>query len=137
MPNAFLDTNIIIYAATAKTHEPGKHVIAKKLLDEADFGISVQTLAEFYAVVRKPAFNMSVEQANQWVANLLEFECAVVDADIFFTGSRLSERYGIQYFDGALLAAARRLGAKTFYTEDLNHGQTYGSVTAINPFLET
>ncbi|PAQ06083.1 hypothetical protein [Mesorhizobium temperatum] len=35
---------------------------------------------------------------------------------------------------GAIIAAAERLGVKTLYTEDLNHGQTYGSVVAINPF---
>ncbi len=29
-----------------------------------------------------------------------------------------------------------RLGAKTFYSEDLNHNQIYGSVQVINPFLE-
>ncbi|MER9304105.1 hypothetical protein NKJ06_29030 [Mesorhizobium sp. M0293] len=36
--------------------------------------------------------------------------------------------------DGAIIAAAERLGVKTLYTEDLNHGQAYGSVVAINPF---
>ncbi|WP_245475942.1 hypothetical protein [Mesorhizobium sp. M7A.F.Ca.US.006.01.1.1] len=35
---------------------------------------------------------------------------------------------------GAIIAAAERLGVKTLYTEDLNHGQAYGSVVAINPF---
>ncbi len=35
---------------------------------------------------------------------------------------------------GAIIAAAERLGVKTLYTEDLNHGQAYGSVVAVNPF---
>jgi predicted nucleic acid-binding protein len=38
--------------------------------------------------------------------------------------------------DAALLAAAERLGAPIFCTEDLNHNQFYGSVRAVNPFLE-
>jgi predicted nucleic acid-binding protein len=42
-----------------------------------------------------------------------------------------------QYYDAALLAAAERLGASIFYSEDLSHRQTYGSVTVINPFIET
>ncbi|MER9236560.1 hypothetical protein NKI56_31860 [Mesorhizobium sp. M0622] len=38
-------------------------------------------------------------------------------------------------WDGAIIAAAaERLGVKTLNTEDLNHGQAYGSVVAINPF---
>ena len=36
----------------------------------------------------------------------------------------------------AVVAAAERLGAPIFYTEDLNHNQVYGSVRAVNPFLE-
>ncbi len=46
----------------------------------------------------------------------------------------MSERYKISYWDGAILAAAEQLGAPILYTEDLNDGQTYGSVTVINPF---
>jgi predicted nucleic acid-binding protein len=38
--------------------------------------------------------------------------------------------------DGAVIAAAERLGATTLYTEDLNHRQHCGSVQAINPFLQ-
>ena len=35
----------------------------------------------------------------------------------------------------AIIAAAERLGAKVLYSEDLNHGETYGSVRVENPFL--
>ncbi len=134
MANALLDTNVIIYAATGSLTFPAKAKAALDLMTSVDFGISVQNLTEFYNVVRRPRFNMSVEHANQWVANLLEFECVPVDTDIFFTAGGLSERYKIPFHDAALLAAAKRLGAGTFYTEDLNHGQSYNGVTAINPF---
>jgi len=43
-------------------------------------------------------------------------------------------RYGISYRDGAIVAAAECLGARTLFTEDLNHGQRYGSVQAVDPF---
>ena len=48
----------------------------------------------------------------------------------------MSARYGISYWDGAIVAAAEAIGAPVLYTEDLNHGQAYGTVTAINPFLD-
>ena len=35
----------------------------------------------------------------------------------------------------AIIAAAERLRARVIYSEDLNHGQTYGSVRVENPFL--
>ena len=33
-------------------------------------------------------------------------------------------------------AAARKGDASVLYSEDLNHGQTFGSVQVLNPFLE-
>ena len=46
-----------------------------------------------------------------------------------------ARRYQISYWDAAIIVAAGELGAAILYTEDLNHGQAYGTVTAINPFL--
>ncbi len=46
----------------------------------------------------------------------------------------ISNRFKITYFDAAILAAAEAMGAKTVFTEDLNHGQHYGPVRVINPF---
>jgi predicted nucleic acid-binding protein len=57
-----------------------------------------------------------------------------VDAPLVKLGIAIAERYRIDYWDGAILAAAEALGAETLYTEDLNHGQLYGSVRVINPF---
>lgn len=33
-----------------------------------------------------------------------------------------------------MIAAANKAGCSTMYTEDLNDGQKYGNVVAINPF---
>jgi predicted nucleic acid-binding protein len=37
-------------------------------------------------------------------------------------------------WDSQIVAAAERLGADVLYSEDLNHGQTYGAVRCENPF---
>jgi len=58
-----------------------------------------------------------------------------VDQTYVAAGLALARRYQLKYYDAALLAAADRLGAPIFYTEDLNHNQVYGSVRAVNPFL--
>ena len=44
------------------------------------------------------------------------------------------ERYQISFWDALILAAAESGGAGVVYTEDLNHGQRYGSVLVQNPF---
>jgi predicted nucleic acid-binding protein len=57
------------------------------------------------------------------------------DEVIVKRGIEISVRYQISYWDGAIIAAAEALGAKTLYSEDLSHGQTYGDVEVRNPFL--
>lgn len=57
-----------------------------------------------------------------------------IDADLVRRAVALSHRHVISYWDAALIAAAERLDAPVLYTEDLNHGQLYGSVRVVNPF---
>jgi predicted nucleic acid-binding protein len=40
----------------------------------------------------------------------------------------------ISYWDAAIVAAAKKLGCHTLYSEDLNDGQDYDGVTVVNPF---
>ena len=47
---------------------------------------------------------------------------------------QIKERYGIQFFDSLLLAAASDNGCDEILTEDLADGQTYCGVKAVNPF---
>ena len=42
----------------------------------------------------------------------------------------------IAYYDAAPLAAAERLRCPVFYSADLDHGQAYGDVRVINPFVD-
>ena len=46
----------------------------------------------------------------------------------------IKTRYGIRYWDAAIIAAALELGCKTVYSEDMNDGQDYGGVRVVNPF---
>jgi predicted nucleic acid-binding protein len=48
--------------------------------------------------------------------------------------AEVSQRYRISYWDGAIVAAAEALGARTLYSEDLSDGQRYGPVRVENPF---
>ena len=74
-------------------------------------------------------------QALEWIERLTEQVCIPVDATLVRNGILLSERYRIDYWDAAIVAAAETAGVETLYSEDLNHGQVYGSVIVVNPFL--
>lgn len=134
MPNAFLDSNILIYAAI-DPEEREKHRIALDLLRTTDFGVSGQVLAEAYCVIaRKAKPSWSEAQIELWLASLAEWPCVSVDAVLVRRGIAISRRCQIAYYDAAIIAAAERLEVETLYTEDLNDGQKYGSVTVRNPF---
>ena len=95
-------------------------------------------LAEFYTVaIRKGARPLTPEVATRWVRTLAKKPCQPIDTAVVRAAIDLSQRYRISYWDGAIIAAAERLGARVVYSEDLNHGQTYGSVRVENPFLSS
>ena len=136
--DAFFDTNILVYAVSADPQEAEQKTRALGLMDTTDFGISAQVLQEFYVtVVRKIAIPLEPAAALEWVQQFALFPCHPVTADTVSIGAQISERYQISYWDGAIVAAAQALGARTLFTEDLNDGQDYDGVQAINPFSRT
>ena len=133
MPNAFLDTNILVYAATGQRDDPDKAEIARQLIAPGDFGLSFQVLQEFYVTCLRVE-GTTAEEVDRWIAELVRFDCAAGTPGLFLDAVVMSRRYQITYWDAAIVVAAERLGTQTLYTEDLNSGQRYGSVTAVNPF---
>jgi predicted nucleic acid-binding protein len=133
--DCFLDSNILIHAATGKKSDPRKYEIAYSLVLGQRFGVSGQSLAEFVNVTRKKLL-LGDEIVDEWLAYFDALPLVPVDNNLVRAGLMIARRYKISYYDAVLLAAADRLGAPVFYTEDLNHNQVYGSVVAINPFIE-
>lgn len=138
MPNerieCFLDSNVLLYAASERTRDPRRHDIAQNLVLGTLFGVSGQTLAEFANVARRKSIAVD-PVVDRWLGFLGSLPFVPVDQDYVSAGLAVARRYRLKYYDAALLAAAERLGAPVFYTEDLNHNQIYGSVRAVNPFL--
>lgn len=131
----FLDSNVLLYAASGKIDAPRKHGIAYDLVLHRQFAVTGQTLAEFCNVARRKDL-LPDSEIEGWLHFLCELPFVPVDQSYVLAGFDAARRYRLKYYDAALLAAAERLGAPIFYTEDLNHNQVYGSVRAVNPFLE-
>lgn len=131
----FIDTNVIVYAVDTTRGAAHKRQIARNILREGGFGISTQVLQEFYVTaIKKLKRPLSVPTAARWVEQLCRAELVTIDVSLIKLGIAHSQRYQINYWDGAIIAAAEALGAATVYSEDMNHGQNYGSVKVINPF---
>jgi len=133
----FLDTNVLVYAVSSAEHEAAKSRKALELVQTSDFGLSAQVLQEFYVTVtRKIKRPLAPELAVALMDQYRVFPVVATDYPLIVSAVELSLRYGISYWDGAILAAAEALEARVLYTEDLSHGQRYGTVRAVNPFLE-
>ena len=60
--------------------------------------------------------------------------CVACTDDLYRQAFRLAERYGVHPYDAAILAAAKELGARRVYSEDMSDGQDYDGVQVVNPF---
>lgn len=130
-----LDTNVLVYAVSSLSEDAPKAKRAVELISEGPFGVSGQIVQEFFVTVtRKIKTRLSVAEAMIWIEQLEQQPCVAIDIPLIKRGIEIAERFQTSYWDGAVLAAAETLGATTLYTEDLNHGQTYGSVKVVNPF---
>jgi predicted nucleic acid-binding protein len=137
MAGLFFDTNILLYAARTRLvgDEAVKRPIALNLIGDHDFVTSGQVLAEFYHnAVKDGPHQLSMEEADEWLDRVSIQPCIPVNGDLVKAGVQIARRYQISYWDGAIIAAAHEGDADLLYTEDLNDGQRYGDVTAINPF---
>ena len=56
---------------------------------------------------------------------------------MFRAAVAISQRFGLSYWDGAILAAARAAGCEAVYSEDLSSEQDYDGLRVINPFQQT
>ena len=131
----FLDTNVLIYSIDGK--DPAKQVVAREIVVSAvrggGFLISAQVLNEFSNIALLK-LKLTVEEVRKFVSffsriGVVSLESRWTDAALL-----LKQRYETQFFDSLLLVAAQENGCDEILTEDLNDGQMYGSVKAVNPF---
>jgi predicted nucleic acid-binding protein len=132
---AFFDTNIIAYAADSAGPEPEKRDAARQLLLTRSIAISTQVMLELYGVLRRK-LAYSAEAALDWVRALEGDMVVTLTPQDVVSAIALARRYDISHWDGLILVAADKAGLDLVYSEDLNHGQTYGNVRVCNPFIE-
>jgi predicted nucleic acid-binding protein len=134
--DVFIDTNILLYAASSAPHEAGKAEIARKLLVEMRFGSSIQVIQEFYVnATGKLARHIPGEKVAEVLALLKIQPVVPLTWDLFEAAWKIRTRYQISYWDAAIVAAAKEIGAAIVYSEDLAHGQVYDGVRVVNPFV--
>lgn len=131
----FLDTNILLYGYDLDSGP--KRDVALGIMKEAwlkpeSTAISVQVLQEFYVnFTRKKGSDADARQSIQDLSLWVVIDNSL---ELFGMGLNIQQRFSLSLWDSMIVAAAIKSGAKELITEDLNHGQLYESVRALNPF---
>ncbi len=134
----FVDTNVFVY--TVDDTESAKRDIARDVLASDRYGefvLSSQILGEFYVTItRKFQERISEAEAVKALDRLGKYPVVPIDTVLVKSAVQTSRSAQLSYWDGLVVAAAARAGCERLLTEDLNDGQTIGSVCIENPFRD-
>lgn len=132
----FLDTNILLYSISRDPAEAAKRVRAIELLDRDDGALSVQVLQEFYVQATRPTRPdpLPHEIATGLIRTWIRFKVQDINLALLYNALEIKARHGFSYWDSAVIAAARALGCRELYTEDLAHGRQVEGVAIVDPF---
>ena len=132
----FFDTNILLYAISQHPEEAGKRARADALLDQDDGALSVQVLQEFYVQATRTTRpgRLPHELAAGLIRSWTRFRVQEITVSILDAALEIRAAHGFSYWDSAIIAAARALGCRTLYSEDMSHGREVDGVTIVNPF---
>ncbi len=136
----FVDTNILVYVhdLSAGVKCSRAQELTSELWDLRTGVVSTQVLQELYiALRRRLKIAVSIADAAEILRDYFQWEVVVNNRDSIIRAAELEARYKISFWDGLILQAAERAGAELMYSEDLSHGQMYGSVRVLNPFLDS
>ncbi len=131
----FYDSNILVYAALSQDDE--KRNVALELIRRARAGesvaISVQTLRETANVLFKES-GYSARQIASVLSGYAQMPVVRDDEEMLLDAIAVKERYGLQFYDACIVAAAKKAGCSEIYSEDMGDGQEYDGVAVVNPF---
>ncbi|MEN9629533.1 MAG: hypothetical protein RJA10_2760 [Pseudomonadota bacterium] len=138
MTLVFVDTNVLLYAVDEA--DPSKQQHAQRWLTvcwQRRCGrLSTQVLNEFYANARKRfASAISAGDARAEVRRYQLWKPWLIDQATLETAWAAESRYGLNYWDALMVAAAQHLGCTVLLTEDLQHGQQIDRLRIVNPFV--
>ena len=134
----FVDTNVLLYAVSRDPAEQAKAERANEILSGRDVALSVQVLQEFYVQATRISRPdpLSHEQAAKLIETFLRFPVQEITTTVMLAALATGQRFGISYWDAAILEASRALGCEVVLSEDLADGETDAGVQVENPFRD-
>src|SRR5438067_5437383 len=104
---SFVDTNVLLYAASNAAEDREKRQVARGLLTRPDIGFSAQVLQEFYAAAStKQRLQMTHDEAVAVLQSLAAFPVWPICRGLVLDAIAAKQRFGISYWDAAIVTAA-------------------------------
>ena len=134
----FADTNVLLYAISRDPTEHEKAAIAAEIVYGGDVALSVQVLQEFYVQATRETrpHRLGHDEAAGLVESFTRFRVQELTTALVLNALETHRRFGISYWDAAILEAARALGCAVVLSEDLADGEDYAGVSVENPFRD-
>ncbi len=140
-PLVFVDTNVLLCADDA--HDLPRQARAREWLQalwQRRAGrLSTQVLGDYYVTATR-TFGMPLGDARAKVRRFQLWQPWQIDHQTVETAWGVEARFGLNYWDALIVAAAAQSGATHVLTVDLQptqHLQQIDGVTILNPFLAT
>jgi predicted nucleic acid-binding protein len=139
---ALVDTNVLVYRFDDRFTDKEKiaaGILRRGILDDS-VRVPHQAIVEFVAAVTRPIRgHIILKQADalrEAEELLKQFTVLYPNEAILREAMRGCAAYQLNWFDAHLWAYAEHYGLSEILTEDLQHDRLYGSVRAVNPFLD-
>jgi predicted nucleic acid-binding protein len=135
----FLDTNIFVYSFDSGA--PKKSQRARQLILQAIQGgngiVSYQVVQEFFNVaLRRFAVPMTTADAEQYLSTTFRPLLAVHSShSLCGEALRVAAKFKLSWYDSVIVASAWEGPCAVLYSEDFQHGQRFGDLQIVNPFL--
>ena len=129
--NGFFDTNVLLYLLS----DDGRKADQAEAIIATGGVISVQVLNVFASVASRK-LKMSYAEIRE-IIGVVRAVCQVQDLTLAIheQGLAVAEQYGFSLYDSMIVSAALVADCSVLYSEDMQHGQTVGSLVITNPFL--
>ncbi|HET9227564.1 MAG TPA: PIN domain-containing protein [Thermoanaerobaculia bacterium] len=140
---ALVDTNVLVYRFDPRFPEKQRisEDILRRGISDGDLFIPHQAVVEFFSVVTRPvktgASLLTREDAFRETEDLLNlFPILYPNDSVVRTALRGAAVYRLSWFDAHIWAYAEVNGIAELISEDFQHERLYGTVRAVNPFVD-
>jgi predicted nucleic acid-binding protein len=127
---AFFDTNILVYAfSTDPRRDRAADIIALGGV------INAQVLNEFTNVMHKkqklpwPVIELAIASVHRMFHDVRPLTTTIHRKAI-----TLACDHTLSFYDALIIAAAQDTNCDVLFSEDLQHGRTFGALELVNPF---